>query len=113
MFFIEEADGNESFVLFCKEKSDTYQNYLNELGGIYRPALKSQKGGDYEGWIFAGDKRAQVDAFIEEVYNAQENQSVNEEEDEQSMEEIYLLFQEIFERLDVLEKAVFKKRPKA
>ncbi len=75
--------------------------YLSDLGGTFCRELETEKGAKYPAWVFDANKQLKVETFISE----------NEDCDSvQSLPDIELLFDEIFRRLENIEKAIEEMR---
>lgn len=102
MFWIEEADDKKSFVLFGQVSLDNYSDELEQLGGLYLEKVQSRSSGLREGWAFAVNLREQIDAFIErELNDVRSNSSEG-----LTLEDLYDLLLEAFDRIATLEKKV-------
>lgn len=97
-FFIEISKDEKTVILFSTgEDIDKYKVFLSNMGGTFFRELETLKGGKYPAWIFDINKKLEVEAFVAEN---DENESVH------SLPDIESIIDEIFRRIENLEKAV-------
>lgn len=102
MFWIEESDDNSSFVLFSRLSTEDHIDELSQMGGLFLEEVQSKEFGMKQGWVFSKSSREQVDSFIErETNDIQSNSSEG-----LSLEDLYDLLVEAFDRISALEKKV-------
>jgi len=106
MFWIEETQDENSFVLFSKCSFEPFIQDLTLIGGMHIEHARSQKEGDIrEGWSFSSDLKPQVEEFIEDcaedIESADESQVIG-------LDQLYDLLLEATNRIDALERRVFK-----
>ncbi len=100
MFWIENIE-DSAFVLFSKCSFEPYKQELVGFGGMYVEKVKSNQEDDVrEGWCFSANKRESVEKFI---HQAKANVEEVDDEDELSMDNLYDLIAEAFERIADLE----------
>jgi hypothetical protein len=96
MSFFIEIPSEETVVLFSTHKdNEPFKRYLSELGGTFCRELATQKGTSMPAWVFEAAKKADVEAFVAEN---DDNESVA------SLPDVELMFDEIFRRIESLEK---------
>lgn len=105
MFFSEVSNKKDKLTLFTRGPADDFKTRLeDDLGGLFMPNLKTQTGEELAGWIFPLTEEKNIEQFLEEYETADicsETSYVNED--------ILEMLQEIFDRLEALEKQVFGK----
>jgi hypothetical protein len=102
MFWIEESEDGNTFVLFSQLSTDDWADELSGMEGLFLEEIQSKNSGSRQGWVFSKIARAQVDAFIErETNDIRSNSS-----DGLSLEDLYDLLVEAFDRIAALEKKV-------
>lgn len=100
MFWIEQTDDGKCVTLFSHVSLGPHADELAELGGMYLESAACRRTGRaQEGWIFAAAGKDAVEAFI-----AREEEDVRSAaEDDLSLEDIYDLLLEAFDRIAALE----------
>ena len=98
-FFIEsQPSDTTTIVLFSTHTdNDPYKRNLSNLGGTFCRELETQQGNKHPAWIFDVSKKDEVEAFVAET---------DDRESVTSQPDVELYFDEIFRRLESLEKAM-------
>jgi hypothetical protein len=100
-FFVEVIDGDAApsqVVLFSTHTdNEPYKRYLSGLGGTFCRELESKRGTKCAAWVFDMSKKLEVEAFVLEN---------EDKESVESLPDVEQIFDEIFRRLESLEKTV-------
>ncbi len=102
MSFFTESSDEKTIVLFATHDDiDDFKAFLSNMGGTFCRELETKKGNKYPAWIFDISKRQEIEAFVREHDDERsDSRSVS------SIPDIEILFDEIFRRLEALEKDV-------
>lgn len=102
MSFFTESSDDKTIILFSTHADvDPFKIFLSNLGGTFFRELASKNGNKYPAWIFESSKRREVEKFVEE-----HNENDDDSKSISSMPDIELLFDEIFRRIENVEKDV-------
>lgn len=105
MFWIEKTEDGKSLVLFSQVSMKEYDEELSELGGIFLDRVVSQKSGEREGWVFSLKYKQKLDDFVERETNDVQSNSTQG----LTLDDLYDLLLEAFDRIGALEKKAFGK----